>query len=721
MSSSKVWPAGDGSAPSEPAERDGRSSHKSFIPTGAAITKTLRSSISGKSSTRETPVVRSKLANFVLTGTTRSGISNGSQGKKLLDMASLSEKSPTRKTSIAIMESLIIKGPRRSVREAKSPTGGKRNIACLLRHKANLIAQATRNLEDPDSERWIYSFSAGLFFGFFIFLNFILIAVETDLRDEDVSESSRILWLSIEVFFLIFFSVEIGMRLRVEGMIFFKDRFNTFDFFIVLTGFIALIIELSTWNDVLNQDESAVGWDMMTMLRILRLMRLIRVIRVFRFFKPLYILATGMVEAMSSMIWMLLFLILMIFSFAIFITRMLGKHPLLVHTLKEIQDLRGRETYKEACTGFDPLVVDELLFSDPCQMFLAFGDVFKSWWTLFQVTTLENWPTVSLLSEDPLLGGSPWWRLFFFIYIFASNLMLLNLLTGTIIESLLNASKQKEEDLVYKEEIETQRVFDVLQEIFRHVDTDENGTLKRSEFIACLALPEIRSLFHSVDIDVSDAEELFMALDMDNSGHLTLEEFLSGFSRCRGVAQSKHIINLNHELYNKTKAMITDTKIEVREVKNTLVYCLALQEKGIKSIMESLNIKVDIPTLSDEYHRLIDRRPSSLNNPPPVFNSHPPFSPPTSSSTASGTGEDAPSRPKTDFSPSLNEIDDEKETDKKIEESVISPLLGEKDDGKESPKKLEEDVRINNENNICNEVDEEEVQTAAEGHEPRSR
>merc|ERR1712126_49881 len=161
--------------------------------------------------------------------------------------------------------------------------------------------------------------------------------------------------------------------------------------------------------------------------------------------------------------------------------------------------------------------------------------------------------------------------------------------TGMIIESLLSASKQKEQDKMLQEELEAQRVFTALEEIFRFSDTDNSGQLKRSEFIASLFNQDVQRLFKSVDIDIHDAEDLFTMLDMDDSGLLTLEEFLEGFSRCRGVAQSKHIISLHHELYNKTKAMITDTKTEVRDAHRDLCERLESQESILHSLTVMLN------------------------------------------------------------------------------------------------------------------------------------
>jgi len=453
-----------------------------------------------------------------------------------------------------------------------------------------------KEADDPDSERWIYSFKAGFLFGIFIFLNFVLIAVETDYSDN----SDRWIWLAIEIFFVVVFSVEIGLRIHVEHVYYFYDRWNVFDFFLILLGYIALIIELSrdasrtTSENALEipvrsgVDQKA--FDMLTMLRVMRLLRLARVVRVFRFFQPLYLLAMGIIDALRSMFWVGILMIIMVAVFAIFVTRLLGNREILKVLLNrqklDKENVTGQpvENFDALCMGTDSFQRDQWSASEPCQLYVSFGTVSKSMWTLFQVTTLENWPTVSYLSQNELIGGSIHWWLFFLLYIIMSNIILLNLLTGMIIESLLSASKQKEQDKMLQEELEAQRVFTALEEIFRFSDTDCSGALKRSEFIASLFNQDVQRLFKSVDIDIHDAEDLFTMLDMDDSGLLTLEEFLEGFSRCRGVAQSKHIISLHHELYNKTKAMISDTKSEVRLTHTEICERLGQQELSLNHL-----------------------------------------------------------------------------------------------------------------------------------------
>ncbi|EEQ99080.1 hypothetical protein Pmar_PMAR019728 [Perkinsus marinus ATCC 50983] len=45
-----------------------------------------------------------------------------------------------------------------------------------------------------------------------------------------------------------------------------------------------------------------------------------------------------------------------------------------------------------------------------------------------------------------------------------------------------------------------------------------------------------------IDLPVADAEELFMVLDYDGSGELSVDEFIGGCVRMKGLAQSKDLL-----------------------------------------------------------------------------------------------------------------------------------------------------------------------------------
>merc|ERR1719313_662573 len=57
---------------------------------------------------------------------------------------------------------------------------------------------------------------------------------------------------------------------------------------------------------------------------ILRMLRIIRLVRLVKIVQPLYRLATGVLEAMQGMFWVLVFLGMLLYAVAIICTRLIG-------------------------------------------------------------------------------------------------------------------------------------------------------------------------------------------------------------------------------------------------------------------------------------------------------------------------------------------------------------------------------------------------------------
>ncbi|KAF4680697.1 hypothetical protein FOZ63_027093, partial [Perkinsus olseni] len=71
---------------------------------------------------------------------------------------------------------------------------------------------------------------------------------------------------------------------------------------------------------------------------------------------------------------------------------------------------------------------------------------------------------------------------------------------------------------------------------------DESGSLTVEEFRQAIRNPEVESKMKLIDLPVADAEELFMVLDHDGSGELSVDEFIGGCVRLKGSAKSKDLL-----------------------------------------------------------------------------------------------------------------------------------------------------------------------------------
>eukprot|EP00747_Dinoflagellata_sp_TGD_P099325 gnl/TRDRNA2_/TRDRNA2_167705_c1_seq1.p1 gnl/TRDRNA2_/TRDRNA2_167705_c1~~gnl/TRDRNA2_/TRDRNA2_167705_c1_seq1.p1 ORF type:complete len:342 (+),score=65.05 gnl/TRDRNA2_/TRDRNA2_167705_c1_seq1:46-1026(+) len=106
-------------------------------------------------------------------------------------------------------------------------------------------------------------------------LNCIYVAVEQGVREEG---DNSISWLLIEIIFNVIFLVEFLMKLADAKMKFFKDLSNNFDFFLVVLGFVGIVM------NSMEQASKDTGSSEARLIRLSRVFRVLRFLRVFRLF-----------------------------------------------------------------------------------------------------------------------------------------------------------------------------------------------------------------------------------------------------------------------------------------------------------------------------------------------------------------------------------------------------------------------------------------------------
>ncbi|CAE7213099.1 unnamed protein product [Symbiodinium sp. CCMP2592] len=79
--------------------------------------------------------------------------------------------------------------------------------------------------------------------------------------------------------------------------------------------------------------------------------------------------------------------------------------------------------------------------------------------------------------------------------------------------------------------------------LFRELDSDGSGALDEGEFKEALKDPRFKIWMAALDLQSSDAENLFKLLD-DGDGQISYQEFLAGAKRLKGTAQSIDLVTL---------------------------------------------------------------------------------------------------------------------------------------------------------------------------------
>jgi len=339
---------------------------------------------------------------------------------------------------------------------------------------------------------------------FVIAVNSIYIGIETDFSHPDASMETP--WYPIEAVFSSIFLAEFLLRLYCERYAFFADKWNFFDMALVLIA----CIDTFVLERMSTDGSSAMG--IVSIARILRVMRVARIVRLLRYLKRLWLLIVGIMNAMRALIWAWVFKAIIIFVVAILMTRVLGKS-----------------------------------YPKSQRMQVLYGTVPKSMFTLFQVMTLEEWPSV----VRDAMNVEPWTVIVHLVFLIVMAFSLSNAIIAVIVDSVLDQATSHRADLMKKEEAERKQTEPKILEAFTASDEDGDGVVTKAEFLNSVGRKDVQEYLQSVGIDTRQAENLFDILDFDDTGSLDADEFMSGVLKARGPAKSKEVLAIQADLWRQ--------------------------------------------------------------------------------------------------------------------------------------------------------------------------
>ncbi|CAJ1358293.1 unnamed protein product, partial [Effrenium voratum] len=160
-----------------------------------------------------------------------------------------------------------------------------------------------------------------------IAVNMILMGVEVDvsfrLPEKDIPPWFNVINLVIVIFFVL----EIALKLVGVGPVEFfcgSDRgWNVFDFFIILISVLEATLQLAVQDGMNSQ---MVHVRAIRFVRIARALRGIRVLKLLKYVSALRGLIFSIASTMASLMWTLVLLLLVFYSFAVIFTQIVSDH-----------------------------------------------------------------------------------------------------------------------------------------------------------------------------------------------------------------------------------------------------------------------------------------------------------------------------------------------------------------------------------------------------------
>lgn len=356
------------------------------------------------------------------------------------------------------------------------------------------------------------------FFASMIVLNSVFIGVHTDLHDLaydffDVTEK----------IFICLFASEMLLRLIAEGRSFFvgeEAAWNVFDLVLVTLSVVDVLLSAA----VGNTDVAATGSTVAKVVHTVHMARIIRIIRLLRFLSELRVLVNLIMRTLKQLFWLVMLLLIILYVFAILFTQ---------------------GVYDAMHDGaHDP--------DDPDMVVLKkyFGSLLTSAQTLFgSLTGGIEWYKIM----GPLSHMSIFLMLLFLFYILFGTFSILNIITGVFVDGAIQRSSQERDLKLEKQREERAMYVTMLLDLLEEIDVEGEGVISRETLEDAFQDERVKHYFSILDIDVTDSNYLFDMLDLDRSGEVDMEEFVSGCLRLKGAAKSIDI----HTLMFEIKLMMT--------------------------------------------------------------------------------------------------------------------------------------------------------------------
>lgn len=352
------------------------------------------------------------------------------------------------------------------------------------------------------------SFDAGI--GIVICLNAIVMGIEADYKKD---HEDHVVWIISENIFCVVWVFEMLARQYFHRCKYFKSGWNLMDFFLVCQS----IMDAWLMPILGSSDEGVSQLGTLRLLRMLRMIRLLRLLRLMRLVKELWLIVSGFAESLKTLSWVLMLLTIIFYVGAILLAMTVGG--------AECEEGGAFEHWEN------------------CKM--MFGNIPRGMYTLFQVVTLESW---SMAVVRPVTEVQPGLLIFFVLFLFLTTFGLLNVIIGVVVETVLCAAKNNEYIQAQRMEEKLKSEIRVLYHIFLQADKDNSGELDLEEFETCLKNPAVVDFLRKLELPTNDAKVVFELFDDDESGKLTIDEFLQGVMKLRGAPSAMDMKRMTFEV-----------------------------------------------------------------------------------------------------------------------------------------------------------------------------
>eukprot|EP00929_Paragymnodinium_shiwhaense_P025306 TRINITY_DN15343_c0_g1_i1.p1 TRINITY_DN15343_c0_g1~~TRINITY_DN15343_c0_g1_i1.p1 ORF type:complete len:459 (+),score=122.76 TRINITY_DN15343_c0_g1_i1:73-1449(+) len=155
-----------------------------------------------------------------------------------------------------------------------------------------------------------------------------------------------------------------------------------------------------------------------------------------------------------------------------------------------------------------------------------FGSVPKSVMTLLQVATLDNWASHVV---RPILTANPLATLFLLAFVVVTSYGLLSLSVGVLVWSTVELARSHENHASNKGVKEDQELIHTMRLFFEaQLMMEEKDELTLRDLQDAFMIPQVSHALRQLELPFADLKELFLHLDKQRRGAITVDQFEKG-------------------------------------------------------------------------------------------------------------------------------------------------------------------------------------------------
>jgi Ca2+-binding EF-hand superfamily protein len=400
------------------------------------------------------------------------------------------------------------------------------------------------------------------FMGLILVFNAGVMGAQVNWQAANLGNKSPDTYAHLDTFFCLAFVIELVCRWAVYGFAFYTMdgwQWSWFDSLIVgLQVFEELLLVAKGMSDGGSEGDGGVGIDV-GVLKLLKIARLLRMVRMVRLIPELKAMVYLIMASMKSFFWTCILMLVLIYMIAVYMTMM------------------ATECLKDNTRG-------EANAEDYDSVTKQWGSLSSSVMSLFHsISGGADWAELigPLVNET----NNQIHNIAFTMFIAFSTMVLMNLVTGVFVEGAQRLSKEDRDKELVKLAYKT----------FGIVDEDDSAVITWEELSLSMENRVLEEYLVAMDLSRTNAQDLFRLLDEDQSGEISIEEFVHGCMRLKGIARAADVCQILVDVQELRKELM-EVAEEVRK---------ARQEASARDV----SIKAEISATSkDRASKHVDSR-----------------------------------------------------------------------------------------------------------------